>query len=102
MGTSGQSSRLRALIWLAGFVMVFGGVSWFLTGGIGFQRTWPTQSDPANFTPGPTPTPVNCASNQLVLAGAFNECAEAAPDAQVADPVATIACSVSGHTLDVV
>ncbi len=102
MGTSGQSSRPRALIWLAGFVMVFGGVSWFVTGGIGFQRTPHTHSDPANLTRGPTPTPVDCASNQLVLAGAFNECAEAAPDARLADPVATIACSVSGHTLDVV
>jgi hypothetical protein len=102
MGTSGQSGRQWALVWLAGLVMVFGGASWFVTGGIGAQRTPPTHHDPANFTPGPTPTPVDCASNQLVLAGAFNECAEAVPDARMAAPDATIACSVSGHTLDVV
>jgi hypothetical protein len=101
MGTSGQSSRHRALLWLAGFVVVFGVTSWLVTGGIGSQRAPPTHSDPANLTPGPTPTPVDCASNQLVLAGAFNECAEAAPDARMAAPVATVACSVSGHTLDV-
>jgi len=88
------SDRRSVLLWLAGFVVVVGGASWSLTG-IGHHGAPPTQSHPAGITPGPTPTPLNCSSNQLELVGAFNECAN-----PVADAAAT--CSVSGPVLEVV
>jgi hypothetical protein len=37
MGTSDQPGRSKLLLWLAGFVVVFAAVSWFVTGGIRFQ-----------------------------------------------------------------
>jgi hypothetical protein len=88
------SDRRSPLLWLAGFVAVVGGVSWLLTG-IGRHGAPPTHSLPAKVTPGPTPTPLDCPSNQLALAGAFNECVKT-----VADVAAT--CSVSGHILEAV
>jgi hypothetical protein len=95
MVISGQSSRPRALLLLAGFVVVFGGVSWFVTRGIGLHGAPPIHSHPATVTPGPTPTPLECPSTQLALVGAFNECAQTVRDA-------TSTCSVSGHILEAV
>jgi hypothetical protein len=88
------SARRSVLLWLVGFVVVFGGVSWVLTG-VGRRSAPPTQSLQARVTPGPTPTPLNCSPNQLELVGAFNECANAVPDA-------SSTCSVSGPVLEVV
>lgn len=93
MGTSEPPSRSKLLLWLAAFVVVFAGVSWFVTGGIGPHAAPPTHSHPSTGAPGPTPTPVNCPSNELELVGVFNECATAAPDK-------TSTCSVTGDTLD--
>jgi hypothetical protein len=76
---------------------VFGAVSWFVTGGIGFHGAPPTHSHPATFTPEPTPTRLVCASNELALTGVFNECVTAAPD-----KTSTCSVSVSGHVLEAV
>jgi hypothetical protein len=92
MGTSDQPSRSKVLAGLAGFVVVFGAVSWFVTGGIGFHGAPPTHSHPATFTPEPTPTPLVCASNELALTGVFNECTTAVPD--------KTSCSVHGEVFD--
>ncbi len=97
MGTSDQPSRSRVLAWLAGFVVVFGAASWFVTKEIGSHGAPPTRSHPATFTPIPTPTPLVCASNELALTGVFNTCAAAAPD-----KTSTCSVSVSGHVLDAV
>lgn len=93
-GEGRGSDRRSVLLWLAGFIAVVGGVSWLLTG-IGRHGTPPAHSPPANVTPGPTPTPLDCPSDELALVGAFNECAKT-----VADVAAT--CSVSGHILEAV
>ena len=88
MGTSGQPSRSKLLAWLAGFVVVFGAVSWLVTSGIRPHVTPPQPTHLASITPRPTPTPLVCASNGLGLTGAINTCATAAPDK-------TSTCSVS-------
>lgn len=88
------SDRRSVLLWLVGFVVVFGGVSWVLTG-TGRHNAPPSQRHTASVTPGRTPTPLNCSSNQLELVGAFNECANAVPDAAAT-------CSVSGPVLEAV
>jgi hypothetical protein len=88
------SDRRSVLLWLAGFVVVIGGASWALTG-IGHHSAPVTQSQSAGVTPGPTPTPLNCSSDQLELVGAFNECANPVPDA-------SSTCSVAGPVLEAV
>jgi hypothetical protein len=93
-GERGGSARRSALVWLVGLVVVFGGVSWILTG-IGRHDVPPIQSHRAGAAPGPTPTPLNCSLHQLELAGAFNECAGPVPDA-------SSTCSVSGNVLEAV
>jgi hypothetical protein len=95
MGISERPIRPMVLLWLAGFVVVFAGVSWFVTGAIGLHAAPPTHSHPLGVTPGPTPTPLDCPSSEIELFGVFNECAKAAPDA-------TSTCSVSGHILEAV
>ena len=97
MGTSGQPSRSKLLAWLAGFVVVFGAVSWLVTSGIRPHVTPPQPTHLASITPRPTPTPLVCASNGLGLTGAINTCATAAPD-----KTSTCSVSVSGHVLDAV
>lgn len=93
MGISGPSRPSRAVLWLAGFVVVFGGVSWLITGGLDHVAR-PPNRHPAALTPGPTPVPVDCTSNELGLVGAFNACAKVVPSA-------TASCSVSDHVLEV-
>jgi hypothetical protein len=97
MGTSDQPNRSKLLAWLAGFVVVFGAVSWLVTSGIQPHGALPTPSHPPTITPEPTPTPLVCASNELGLTGVINTCATAAPD-----KTSTCAASVSGHVLDAV
>jgi hypothetical protein len=88
------SDRRSLLLWLVGFAAVVGGVSFLLTG-IGRHGASPTHSSPATVAPEPTPTPLDCPSNELALVGAFNECANTVADA-------TSTCSVSGHVLEMV
>jgi len=97
MGMSGGSNRLRALFWLAGFVVVFGGVSLFVTKVTGLHDAPPTHSHPATFTPAPTPTQLVCAASELGLTGVINSCVTAAPD-----KTSTCSVSVSRHVLDAV
>ena len=94
MGTSGQPSRSKLLAWLAGFVVVFGALSWLVTSGIRPHVTPPQPTHLASITPRPTPTPLVCASNGLGLTGAINTCATAAPD-----KTSTCSVSASGHVL---
>jgi hypothetical protein len=91
MGVSERTRRRSVLLWLAAFVIAVGGGSWLVTGGP--RGAPPTHSHPVTATAGPTPTPLDCASNELALVGAFNECAK---------PGAALSCSVSGHVLDAV
>jgi hypothetical protein len=93
MGISEQPSRSKLLLWLMGFVVVFGAVSWLVTGGIRLHVAPPTHSHPSAVIPGATPAPLVCRSNELEVVGVFNECAAAAPDK-------TSICSLSGNMLD--
>ena len=93
MGKSDQPSRSKLIAWLAGFVAVFGAVSWLITSGIGFHRAPRTQSHPPTAPVGAPPTPWNCTSNQLEVDGIYNECATPASDR-------TSTCDVYGHMLD--
>jgi|ERR1039457_441146 hypothetical protein len=88
MGKSGESTRPRVLFWLAGFVVVFGGLTLIVTKVTGLHPAPPAHPPPATFAPAPTPTPPVCASNGLGLTGAINTCVTAAPDK-------TSTCSVS-------
>jgi len=97
IGMSGESNRPRALFWLAGFVVVFGGVSLFVTKVTGLHGAPPTHIHPATFTPAPTPTPLVCVSNELGLTGVINTCATSAPD-----KTSTCSVSVSGGVLSAV
>ncbi len=78
-------------------MVVFGGVSLFVTKVTGLHDAPPTHGHPATFTPAPTPTPLVCASNELGLTGVINSCVTAAPDR-----TSTCSVSVSGHVLDAV
>src|ERR1039457_4087581 len=76
MGKSGESTRPRVLFWLAGFVVVFGGLTLIVTKVTGLHPAPPAHPPPATFAPAPapTPTPPVCASNGLGLTGAINTC----------------------------
>jgi|ERR1022692_347033 hypothetical protein len=93
MGTSDQPSRSKLLAWLAGFVVVFGAVSWLVTSGIGFHGAPPTRSHPPTAASGAPPTPWDCTSNELEVDGIYNECAMPIPSD-------TSTCDVHGHMLD--
>jgi hypothetical protein len=97
MGMSGKPNRPKLLVWLAGFVVLFGAASWLVTGGLHVAP--PPRSHPATFTtaPAPTPTPFACASNEIGLTGVFNTCVTAAPD-----KTSTCSVSVSGGVLSAV
>jgi hypothetical protein len=63
VGTPEQPRRRRGLSWLAGFVVVFAGASWLLTGGVGRGLEPPTErSSPAPFS---EPIPSECGHDQL-------------------------------------
>lgn len=61
--------RRTLVLWLVGFVVVLGGVSWIVTGGIGRQSA----PHPATLTPGSTPALDDCSSEQIQLVGVFND-----------------------------
>jgi hypothetical protein len=90
---SEQTGRHRVVIWLVAFVVIVGGVSWVVTGGIGRHVAPLTHSHPFTLTPGPTPTPLVCSASELALTGVFNQCATVIPDK-------TSMCSVTGDILD--
>lgn len=93
MDTSDHPRRSRVLALLAGFVVVFGAVSWLVTSGIGFHGAPPTRSHPPTAPSGAPPTPWDCTSNELEVDGIYNECAM---------PIAsdTSTCVVYGPMLD--
>jgi hypothetical protein len=93
MGTPVQPSRPKLLLWLGAFVVVFAGVSWFVSGGIRFAGAPPTHSHPATFPPPGTTPVVDCPSNELKVVGIYDECATAAP-------AKTSTCGVYDHMLD--
>ena len=93
MGTSAQPSRSKLLLWLAGFVVVFGAVSWFVTGGISFHGASLAHSPPATFPPPGTTPVVDCPSHELKVVGIYDECATPAR-------AKTSTCGVYGHMLD--
>jgi hypothetical protein len=94
MGKPDQASRLKVLLWLAGFVVVFGGVSWLVSGGINRGTPSLVHSHLSTGSPEPTPgrTPPFCGSGQLELDGAFDDCASI--DRSSADN-----CAVTPHTI---
>src|SRR5579872_5111376 len=91
VGTSDQPSRFRVLAWLAGLVVVFGAVSWVVTGGIRFSGASPPHPKSTFPPPGSTPV-VDCPSHELKVVGIYDECAT--PEAK------TSTCDVYGHMLD--
>lgn len=95
MGISDQSSRSKLLIGLAGFVVVFAAVSWLVTGGVRFQDApLPLTHSRSASVPPPGSTPVvDCPSNELKVAGIYDECATAAT-------AKTSICDVHGQMLD--
>jgi hypothetical protein len=95
MAISERPRRLKAAVSLAGFVVAFGIVSWYVTGGTGPHSAPAPLGDLLTATPGPTPIPLECAANELELVGAFGECV-----APLASPLAV--CSASGHILEAV
>jgi hypothetical protein len=70
VGISGTPSGYRVLLALAAVVVAVGAVSLVVTGA---GRTAPTPKPSASS--GPTLIPLDCASGQLQLHGAYNECA---------------------------
>jgi hypothetical protein len=93
MGKSDQPSRYKLVAWLAGFVVVFGAVSWLITSGIAFRGAPPARSHPPTAPMGAPPTPWDCTSNQLEVDGIYNECATPASGK-------TSTCDVYGKMLD--
>jgi hypothetical protein len=70
--TPEQRRRTRVLIWLAGFVVVFAGTSWLVTGGVG------RGVEPAITTASATPILVECGPDQLQI-GAVDDCVSVPP-----------------------
>ena len=93
MGISERPRRLAAAASLAGFVVAFGIVSWYVTGGTGPHATPSPEGSLLTGTPGPIPISLDCAANELELTGAFGECVT-----PVDSPFGT--CSVAGHILE--
>jgi hypothetical protein len=94
MGKSDQASRHRVLVWLAGFVVIVGGVSWLVSAGINRGTPSLAHSPLSTSSPEATPgrTPPFCGSGQMELDGAFNDCASI--DRSSADN-----CAVTPHTI---
>ena len=70
MGTSGRPPVSRVVLWLVAFVVGVGAVSLVATGA--------GRTTPVNHAVPPvakTPAPLNCAPDQLALAGPLNACA---------------------------
>ena len=89
-----QPSRRSVLLRLAGFVVVFGSVSWIVTAGIGRGTLSPTiDSRTIARLPAPTlgPTPPACRYLQLELNEAFSDCT-------TIDRTSVDNCAVSAHS----
>jgi hypothetical protein len=71
MGISEHPSRPKLLVWLGGFVVVFGVTAWLVTGGASVRVAPPSHSHP----PGVTAAPLDCLSSEMKLVGSFNDCA---------------------------
>jgi hypothetical protein len=93
MGKSDQPSRSKLVAWLAGFVVVFGAVSWLITSGIGFHGESPARSHLPTAPLSAPPTPWDCTPNQLKVDGIYNECAAPASGEKST-------CEVYGQMLD--
>jgi hypothetical protein len=105
VGVSDQPGRPKLLIWLGGFVIVFGVVAWLVTGGA--NRVTPSShGHPPTFTLGPTPTPstsalgptsgpLGCMLSQIQLVGAVSACTSI-------DHTSRAVCEVSPHAFNVV
>src|ERR1017187_2256479 len=78
--------RRTVVLWLLGFVVVFGGVSWIVTGGIGRLGA----PHPATVTPGATPALEDCNSPHIQFVGVFNDCASI-------DRTSADNCAVAAH-----
>lgn len=92
---STQPSRPKLLVWLAGFVVVFGVAAWLATGAARIRVAPPSHSHPFTFTPGATPTPLPCMSSEIELVGAFNACA-------LIDRTSYTVCAVSPHAFNTI
>jgi hypothetical protein len=90
---SEQTRRRKLLFALAGFVVVVGGASLVVTGGVG-KRLSPTSTQVGGIAITPGPAPPVCGSAQLQLFGAFDECASI-------DRSNPASCTVSRHVLEV-
>jgi hypothetical protein len=84
VGISEQPSRPRLLVWLGGFVVVFGVTAWLVTGGASVRVAPPSRSHP------PAQAPLDCLSSEIKLVGAFNECASI-------DHTSYTMCAVAPH-----
>jgi hypothetical protein len=88
-----QPRRLTVVFWLVAFVVVVGGGSWIVTGGLG-RESAPRQiiSTPrSTLTPQSTPLVADCGS-EIQLVGVFNDCASI-------DRTSVDDCTVTPHTL---
>ena len=103
MGISDQPSRPKLLVWLGGFVVVFGVVAWLVTGGAN-RVAPPSRTHPSTFTLGPTPStsalgptsvPLGCMLSQIQLVGAFSACTSI-------DRTSYTVCEISPHTFNAV
>ena len=84
-----QPRRRTVVLWLLGFVLVFGGASWIVTGGVDRLRA----ARPAIVTPSATPVLEDCSSAHIQFVGLFNDCASI--DRNSADN-----CQLAAHTFD--
>ncbi len=103
MGIPDQPGRPKLLVWLGGFVVVFGVVAWLVTGGAN-RVTPPSHGHPPTLTPGPTPmpstsalgptsVPLGCMVSQIQLVGAFSACTSI-------DRTSRAVCEVSPYTFN--
>jgi hypothetical protein len=103
VGLSDQPRRPKLLVWLGGFVVVFGVVAWLVTGGAdrvappshGHPPTFTLKSIPSTSALGPRSVPLGCMLSQIQLVGAFSACTSI-------DRTSRAVCEVSPHTFNVV
>jgi hypothetical protein len=93
MGISERRRRGAAVASLAGFVVAFGFVSWYVTGGTRPHSAPVPRGALVSGTQGAVPMSLGCAATEIELAGAFGECVK-----PVDSPSGT--CSVTGHVLE--
>ncbi len=99
MGISEHARRPKPLVWLGGFVVVFGVTAWLVTGGASVRVAPPSHSHP----PGVTAAPLDCLSSEIKLVGAFNDCASidsASSNCQVSPPVFNTLFKLLGRSQD--